>query len=245
MAWSFSRAYEMSGKVSEKKEYYLVSQSCMMSMEMNKMDLTDITNMIIDLDIDNVASAVQQQIDAGVNPQDVLKALTSGMDEVGRRYETDEYFLAELVLAGDTMKTAFTVLKPHLKSGDAGTRTPIVAATVKGDNHDIGKNILVSMLVSAGFEVVDLGMDCPTEKIVEAVRDSGTKVVALSALLTMTMKEISTVDKALQDAGLRDGVKIIVGGAPLSLELAKELGADDYSPDAIDGVKRIKELVER
>ena len=208
------------------------------------MSLQDLTEMIIELEIDDVAGAVQQQIDAGVNPQDILKALTTGMDEVGRRYETDEYFLAELVLAGDTMKAAFEVLKPHLKSGEASDKAPIVAATVKGDNHDIGKNILVSMLVSAGFEVVDLGMDCPTEKIVEAVRETGAKVVALSALLTMTMKEISNVDKALQEAGLRDGVKIIVGGAPLSLELAKELGADDYSPDAIDGVKRIKALLE-
>jgi methylmalonyl-CoA mutase cobalamin-binding domain/chain len=142
------------------------------------------------------------------------------------------------------MKAAFEVLKPHLKSGEASDTTPIVAATVKGDNHDIGKNILLSMLVSAGFEVVDLGMDCPTEKIVDAVRETGAKIVALSALLTMTMREISAVDKALQDAGLRNSVKIIVGGAPLSMELAKELGADDYSPDAIDGVKRIKALLE-
>ena len=208
------------------------------------MNLQDLTEMIIELEIDDVADAVQQQIDAGANPQDVLKALTAGMDEVGRRYETDEYFLAELVLAGDTMKAAFEVLKPHLKSDDAGGKTPIVAATVKGDNHDIGKNILLSMLLSAGFDVVDLGMDCPTERIVDAVRDTGAKVVALSALLTMTMNEISTVDKALQEAGLRDGVKIIVGGAPLSMELAKELGADDFSADAIDGVKRIQALLE-
>ena len=208
------------------------------------MDLTAVTNIIIDLDIDNVASAVQQLIDSGTNPQDILKALTAGMDEVGRRYETDEYFLAELVLAGETMKAAFEVIKPHLKSGDVGDKIAIVAATVKGDNHDIGKNILISMLVSAGFEVVDLGMDCPTEKIVDAVRDTGAKVVALSALLTMTMNEISNVDKALQNAGLRDGVKIIVGGAPLNMKLAKELGADDYSSDAIEGVKHIKDLLE-
>jgi len=208
------------------------------------MDLTDVTNMIIDLDIDNVANAVQKQIDDGANPQDILKALTSGMDEVGRRYETDEYFLAELVLAGDTMKAAFEVLKPHLKTDDTDEKLPVVAATVEGDNHDIGKNILISMLVAAGFEVVDLGMDCPTEKIVNAVRGTRAKVVALSALLTMTMKNISAVDKALKEAGLRNGVKIIVGGAPLNMELAKELGADDYSPDAIDGVKRIKALLE-
>ncbi|MFW9962373.1 MAG: B12-binding domain-containing protein [Candidatus Sifarchaeia archaeon] len=209
------------------------------------MDLKDVTNKIIELDIDNVANAVQQQLDAGTNPQDILKALTTGMEEVGKRYENDEYFLAELVLAGDTMKTAFEALKPHLKSDDVEQKSPIVAATVKGDNHDIGKNILISMLVSAGFEVVDLGTDCPPEKIVEAVRESKAKVVALSALLTMTMREIATVEKALQEAGLRERIKLIVGGAPLSMELAKELGADDYSPDAIDGVKRIKALLEK
>jgi methylmalonyl-CoA mutase cobalamin-binding domain/chain len=209
------------------------------------MDLTKVTNMIIDLDIDNVASMVQQQIDAGADAQDLLKALTDGMEEVGRRYENDEYFLAELVLAGDTMKTAFEVLKPHLKSSETGNKTPIVAATVKGDNHDIGKNILLSMLVSAGFEVVDLGTDCPAEKIIEAVRTTGAKIVALSALLTTTMKEIATVNEALKEAGLRNSVKLIVGGAPLTMNVAKELGADDYGPDAIDGVKRIKALLER
>ncbi|NHI90005.1 MAG: cobalamin-binding protein [Candidatus Thorarchaeota archaeon] len=208
------------------------------------MDLTKVTNMIIDLDIDNVANMVQQQIDAGADAQDLLKALTDGMEEVGRRYENDEYFLAELVLAGDTMKTAFEVLKPHLKSSETGNETTIVAATVKGDNHDIGKNILLSMLVSAGFEVVDLGTDCPAEKIVEAVRTTGAKIVALSALLTTTMKEIATVNEALKEAGLRDSVKLIVGGAPLTMNVAKELGADDYGPDAIDGVKRIKALLE-
>jgi methylmalonyl-CoA mutase cobalamin-binding domain/chain len=208
------------------------------------LELEDVTNMIIELDIDNISDAVQKQIDAGVDPFDVLSALTKGMDEVGRRYETNEYFLAELVLAGETMKDAFEVLKPHLATSDARDQTQIIAATVKGDNHDIGKNILSSMLLSAGIDVIDLGMDCPEEKIVQAVKDSGAKVVALSCLLTMTMREITAVDQALKDAGLRDQVKLIVGGAPLNMELAKELGADDYGDDAIDGVRRIKALLE-
>lgn len=208
------------------------------------MELDDVTNMIVELDDENIASVVQSKIDAGVDPQDLLKALTSGMDEVGRRYETDEYFLTELVLAGETMKAAFEVLKPHLKTDESGIKTPIVAATVKGDNHDIGKNILLSMLLSAGFEVIDLGVDTPADEVVKAVKDSGAKVVALSALLTMTMKEISTVNDALKQAGLREKVKIIVGGAPLNMELAKELGADDYGADAIDGVRRIKALLD-
>lgn len=208
------------------------------------MELEDVTNMIIELDIDSISDAIQNQIDAGVDPFDVLNALTKGMNEVGRRYETHEYFLAELVLAGETMKDAFAVLKPHLTTSDAREQTQIIAATVKGDNHDIGKNILSTMLLSAGIDVIDLGMDCPEEKIVQAVKDSGAKVVALSCLLTMTMREITTVDQALKDAGLRDQVKLIVGGAPLNMELAKELGADDYGDDAIDGVRRIKALLE-
>ncbi|MHA2351538.1 MAG: cobalamin B12-binding domain-containing protein [Candidatus Thorarchaeota archaeon] len=208
------------------------------------MELENVTNMIIELDIDNIADAVQTQIDAGVDPLDVLKALTNGMNEVGRRYETNEYFLAELVLAGETMKDAFEVLKPHLSSTDAAEKKQVIAATVKGDNHDIGKNILSTMLLSAGIEVIDLGMDCPAEKIVQATKDSGANVVALSCLLTMTMREITTVDQALRDAGLRDNVKLIVGGAPLNEELAKELGADAFGADAIDGVRRIKELLE-
>lgn len=208
------------------------------------MELEDVTNMIVDLDDDNIASVVQEKIDAGAVPQDILKALTLGMDEVGRRYETDEYFLSELVLAGETMKRAFEVLKPHLKADESGDRKRIVAATVKGDNHDIGKNILLAMLLSAGFEIIDLGVDTSADEIVQAVKDSGAKVIALSALLTMTMNQISTVDQALREAGLRDNVKIIAGGAPLNLKIAKELGADDFGADAIDGVRRIKALLE-
>jgi methylmalonyl-CoA mutase cobalamin-binding domain/chain len=208
------------------------------------MILNEITRMTVHLDVDNIADAVKSQIDAGTDPQDILKALTSGMNEVGRLYEEQEYFLAELVLAGETMKEAFEVLKPHLKSEDTGPKNQVIAATVKGDNHDIGKNILVTMLISAGFDVIDLGMDCPKERIVETVRESGTRVVALSCLLTMTINEISEVDKALREAGLRDDVKLIVGGAPLSMELAKDLGADDYAADAIGGVRRIRDLLE-
>ncbi|MFW9850699.1 MAG: B12-binding domain-containing protein, partial [Candidatus Thorarchaeota archaeon] len=134
--------------------------------------------------------------------------------------------------------------KPHLATEKMGERKPIVIATVKGDNHDIGKNILGTMLVSAGFDVIDLGIDVPKETIVDTVREHNAKVVALSSLLTMTINEISKVDEALKDAGLRDKVKLIVGGAPLNLKLAQDLGADDYGADAIDGVRRIGSLLE-
>ena len=200
--------------------------------------------MLVDLDIDAIASATQQEIDAGTDPQTIMKALTDGMNEVGNRYEQGEYFLTELVLAGETMKESFTILKPHLTVEEAGERKPVIIATVKGDNHDIGKNILGTMLMSAGFEVIDLGIDVSKETIVDTVKEHNVKVVALSCLLTMTINEISQVNNALKEAGLRDKVKLVVGGAPLSLELAKELGADDYGADAIDGVKRIGALLE-
>jgi methylmalonyl-CoA mutase cobalamin-binding domain/chain len=200
--------------------------------------------MLIDLEVDTIANLVQEKIEAGVEPEEVLKALTQGMDEVGILYEKNEYFLPELVLAGETMKAAFKVLKPHLKVSDVRDSKTIIAATVKGDNHDIGKNILITMLLSGGFEVIDLGADCPADTIVHAVREHKAKIVALSALLTMTMREISKVNEALKEAGLRDDIKLVVGGAPLSEALAKELGADAYGSDAVEGVRKIKGLLE-
>ena len=142
------------------------------------------------------------------------------------------------------MKEAFAVLKPHIVAKEKGERNPIIIATVKGDNHDIGKNILGTMLISAGYDVIDLGIDCSKEKIVKSVIEQDAKVVALSCLLTMTLKEISLVHEALIESGIRDKVKLIVGGAPLNMELAKEFGADDYAADAISGVKHIKALLE-
>ena len=209
------------------------------------MTLESIKTLLIELEIDDIAGAVQAELDAGVKPMDVLGALTKGMDEVGKLYEAKEYYLTELVLAGETMKESFIILDPYLKSEDTGSKEKVICATVKGDNHDIGKNILISMLMSTGFEIIDLGMDVNTEKVVDAVRESKAKVVALSSLLTMTVEEISVVNEALKEAGLRDQVKIIVGGAPLNMDLAKRLGADDYADDAVDGVRHIKDLIEK
>ncbi|MBN2156324.1 MAG: cobalamin-dependent protein [Candidatus Lokiarchaeota archaeon] len=197
---------------------------------------------LIELDIDEIAGKVQAALDSGLKAQEVLSALTEGMDEVGRLYETQEYYLTELVLAGETMKEAFAILQPHLKAGDQGNKNKVITLTVKGDNHDIGKNILASLLLSAGFEVIDLGMDVHEDKVVQTVKETGAKVIAMSSLLTMTVEEISTVDQVLKKEGLRDKVKIIAGGAPLNMELAKKLGADDYADDAVEGVRHIKAL---
>ena len=208
------------------------------------MTLQEITDILVNLDVDEVPNAVKSELDAGSDPQEVLKALTDGMDEVGRLYEEKEYYLTELVLAGEMMKDALKILGPRLKSEETGIKQTVICAVVRGDNHDIGKNILKIMLMSAGFNIIDLGKDCPEEEIIEAVKTSGAKVIALSSLLTMTVGEISVVDNALKNAGLRDQIKLIVGGAPLNMELAKKLGADDYAADAVDGVRHIKALME-
>jgi len=208
------------------------------------MDFEKLTELIIELEVDDIADAVKEALDEGKSPFGVLNALTKGMDEVGRRYEEKEYYLTELVLAGETMKEAFTILKPALKAADATTdKVKIILATVKGDNHDIGKNILGSLLLSSGFDLYDLGMDVDENTIVEKVRETGATIVALSSLLTMTVEQIQVVHKALKKAGLRDKVKLIVGGAPLNAELAQKLGADDFAEDAVEGVKHIKQII--
>jgi methylmalonyl-CoA mutase cobalamin-binding domain/chain len=204
----------------------------------------DLSKMIVDLDAENIGVAVQGQLDEGSAPQDIMRQLMSGMDEVGHLYEQNEFYLPELVLAGETMKEALRVLKPHLSADGTAETVTIIAATVEGDNHDIGKNILISMLLSAGFDVVDLGTDCSPEKIVNAVREYRPKVVALSSLLTMTMKQVARIDSALKEDGLRKEIKIIVGGAPFTEETARDLGADAYGADAFVGVRKIKALLD-
>ncbi len=210
------------------------------------MDFERITELIIELEIDDIADAVNEALETdGKDPYDVLNALTKGMDEVGRRYESEEYYLTELVLAGETMKEAFKIIKPAMAASDKSKeKAKVIIATVRGDNHDIGKNLLGTLLLSSGFEVIDLGMDIDAETIVEKVKETGATIVGLSSLLTMTVNQIKTVHEALKAAGLRDNVKLIVGGAPLSKELAKDLGADDFADDAVEGVKHIKELAE-
>lgn len=210
------------------------------------MDYETLTELIIELEVDDIADAVKKALEEdGKDPFEVLGALTKGMEEVGRRYEEKEYYLTELVLAGETMKEAFKILQPALAAADSSDeKVKIILATVKGDNHDIGKNILGSLLLSSGFDIHDLGMDVDADTIVSKVKELGASIVALSSLLTMTVEQIKNVDQALKDAGLRDKVKLIVGGAPLNMELAKKLGADDFAEDAVEGVKHIKQLAE-
>lgn len=208
------------------------------------MEFEELTELIIELELDDIEEAVNTALKKeGKDPFEILTALTKGMDEVSRRYEEAEYFLGELVLAGDTMKAGLKVLEPALAMEDkTREKVKVITATVKGDQHDLGKNILSILLISAGYEVYDLGRNIEAEVIVEKVKETGATVVALSTLLSMTVDQIGVVDQALKDAGLRDKVTLIVGGAPLNMELAKRFGADSYADDAIEGVEIIKNI---
>ncbi len=208
------------------------------------MDFEKITELIVELELDDIADAVREALeDDGKDPFDVLGALTKGMDEVGRRYDDEIYYLADLMLAAETIKEGLGVLQPHLTASDkVKEKVKIIIATVKGDNHDIGKNLLGILLITGGFEVYDLGKDVDANTIVEKVKETGATIVALSTLLSMTVPQIEVVHEALEVAGLRDKVKLIVGGAPLNMNLAKQFGADDFAEDSIKGVDHIKQL---
>jgi len=206
--------------------------------------LGKIRDAIVNLDIDGVQNACKEAIEAGIP---AYKAVTDGMAEgmviVGEKYENNEYFLAELIMAGETMKEGMIVLEPHLKSGDLKKIGKVAIGTVRGDLHDIGKNVVVTLLGAAGFDIVDLGVDVPSEKFVEAVKENNPDILGMSALLTTTMIEMESVIKALKKAGVRDKVKIIIGGAPITQEYADKIGADAAARDAVQGVNICKSWV--
>ncbi len=190
-----------------------------------------------DLDLDAIAPAVQEALDAGEEPALILANMADGMAGVGDLFEKGEYFLADLVLAGEGMKEGLEVLEPHLKAGDRGSKGTVVLCTVKGDIHDIGKNLVATMLSSAGYNIVDLGSDVSEDKVVEAVRSNKAGAVGLSVLLTPMVHSIAAVVDALKAAGLRDQVKIAIGGACTTQELADRMGVDALGRDAVEAIR--------
>lgn len=206
--------------------------------------LGEVRDAIVNLDIDGVQNACKEAIAAGIPAyKAVTDGMAKGMEIVGEKYENNEYFLAELIMAGETMKEGMKVLEPHLKSGELRTIGKVVIGTVRGDLHDIGKNVVVTLLGAAGFDIIDLGVDVPSEKFVETVKESNPDIVGMSALLTTTMIEMESIIKALKDAGLRDKVKIVIGGAPITQEYAEKIGADAAARDAVQGVNVCKSWV--
>lgn len=194
-------------------------------------------------DIEIVRDKVQAALDQNLAAEGLLhEALIPAMAEVGGLFEAGEYFVPEMLIAARAMKGGLEILKPLLVEADIKPAGKVVAGTVKGDLHDIGKNLVCMMLEGAGFEIIDLGTDVDPERIVDIVKDEGVDIVAMSALLTTTMPKMEETITALQDAGLRDRVKVMIGGAPVTSAYAEEIKADGYAPDASQATSLAKKL---
>ena len=199
---------------------------------------------ILDGQQNDTISGVQAAIDAGLPPGDILnKGMVDAMAEVGRLFEEGEYFVPEMLIAARAMQSGLALLKPLLIEADIESAGKVAIGTVKGDLHDIGKNLVGMMLEGAGFEVLDLGTDVTPEKFVETVQDGSVDIIALSALLTTTMPSMKATIDALKAEGIRDQVKVMIGGAPVTDAYAEQIGADGYSPDASRAVNLAKSLL--
>jgi len=201
---------------------------------------------IIDGDPDVAADLARKAVEAGIDPLEAInKGFVPGVDYVGEQYSKGEMFLPDLVLAGEAMKAAIAVLEPEItrRGGQRQTLGTVVIGTVEGDIHDIGKTLVATMLSVGGFRVYDLGVDVPVPTFVEKAREVNADIVGMSALLTTTMVRQRDVIEALEDAGLRSRVKVIVGGAPVTRSWAQEIGADGYSEDAIGAVAVARQLL--
>jgi 5-methyltetrahydrofolate--homocysteine methyltransferase len=189
-------------------------------------------------------AATEAELAAGVEPMQLIaESMVPAMDEVGKLFEAEEYFVPELLLAGRAMKSAMELIRPLLVASGQRMAVRVIIGTVKGDLHDIGKNIVASMLEGSGFEVIDLGADVSPESFVAAVREREPHIVCMSALLTVTMPAMKTTIDALTSAGLRTKVKVMIGGAPVTSQYAREIGADGYSENASGAVRMVKNLL--
>jgi 5-methyltetrahydrofolate--homocysteine methyltransferase len=207
-------------------------------------DLEGLTAAIEAGDRTAAARATQQAIDEGRDPQSILDAMTAAMNIVGGQFQRSEIFVPEMLIAARAMKEATALLEPLLVAADIRPEATAIIGTVKGDLHDIGKNLVGMMWKGANIEVIDLGTNVPAERYVEAARTHGARIIGISALLTTTMTGMGDVVRAVRDAGMGD-VRIILGGAPVTAEFAREIGADGYAPDAGSAVEVVKAALAR
>jgi len=207
-------------------------------------DLQGLAEALIRGDRDTVGKLTQAAVDEGVTPKQILdEGLVAGMNVVGRKFKANEFYVPEVLIAARAMHAGMDILKPLLAESDVEPTGVVAIGTVKGDLHDIGKSLVGMMMEGAGFEVIDLGTDVGPEKFGEAVRTHKPQLVGLSALLTTTMQNMKSTLEALEDLGVRNQVKVMVGGAPVTDVFAKEIGADGYAPDASRAVTLAKSLL--
>lgn len=204
----------------------------------------DLRHGVIDGDMDRTQELVRKAIAENEPAGQILKeGLISAMAEVGQMFESGELYVPEMLIAARAMKSGLTLLRPHLIAANVQAVGRVIIGTVQGDVHDIGKNLVAMMLEGAGFEVIDLGTDVAPEKYVQAVREHHPDLVACSALLTTTMLRMKEIIHSLDESGLRAQVKVMVGGAPITQDYAREIGADLYAPDAASAATRAQELL--
>jgi len=196
--------------------------------------------------VDEVKKVTQEALDSGENAEAILKeGLLPAMERIGIQFKNNEIYIPEVLIAARAMHAGMAILKPILSKSTTHQAVKVIIGTVKGDLHDIGKNLVAMMLEGGGFEVVDLGIDVSPEKFAEAVKKHQPQVVGMSALLTTTMREMKTILETIQEAGLRKQVKVMIGGAPVTERFAKEIGADGYAPDAATAVDVARSLTAR
>lgn len=207
-------------------------------------DLQPLYEAILEGDAATAKSTVQEALNESVDPQELLdKYMIPAMDEVGRRFETNEYFVPELLISARAMKGALELIRPKLADKGAKPIGKVVIGTVKGDLHDIGKNLVAAMLEGGGFEVIDLKVDVSPEQFVQTAKEKNAQIIAMSALLTTTMPGMRATVDAVNNAGLHDRVKIMIGGAPVTQRYADEIGADGFSENASAAVRLARQLV--
>ena len=208
------------------------------------MSIENVNDLVIRGKAKLVPAAVQEALDEGCDATALLDTMIAAMDVVGENFKNGEIFVPEMLISAKAMKKGVEVLKPHLSSGATGALGKVIIGTVAGDLHDIGKNLVAMMIESAGFEIIDLGVDVPVEKFISAAEENpDVKIIACSALLTTTMPAMEATVAAINAAPWRGNVKVMVGGAPITQEFVDKIGADAYTADAASAAKRAKELV--
>ncbi|HID06704.1 MAG TPA: cobalamin-binding protein [Armatimonadetes bacterium] len=208
-------------------------------------ELKELADAVISGNKDKAEELTRKALDEGVDAAQILsEGLIAGMQVVGEKFKNNEFYIPEVLVAARAMKSAMEILRPILAGReDIKPLATVVIGTVRGDLHDIGKNLVAMMLEGAGFQVVDLGVDTPPEKFIDAVKEHNAKIIAMSALLTTTMPAMKDTIEALKQAGIRDQVVVMIGGAPVTQEYADSIGADGYAPDAATAVDKAKELL--
>lgn len=208
------------------------------------MGIEEIYQNVVDGKNVEVEKGVSDALEQGIDADEILKkGLIAAMSEVGRRFEEGEYYVPEMLISARAMKAGLAIIKPRLIEGGVESAGKLAIGTVQGDLHDIGKNLVAMMLEGAGYEVSDLGVDVKPDQFVQAVRD-GAQVIGMSALLTTTMISMETTIKALVDADVRGDVKVIVGGAPVTEQYARQIGADGFAPDASSATRLVNGLIQ-